>query len=1647
MKASPTMSPGGGRGRFDLPNISASVNGNDRVTSAASTPYVTKGARGFRRGLDSPFLSPETSRGWGFTGTGSPLRGAGIDVADGEYSGMWTTGSAPRSTREALLMEHQEELARVLREQVALLASQRVAMISMQVEAASHADELRRARGGEVAPGAMVPNGRRFSRPPTPRVYDAEGVGGHDEFQSLRVSSGVGVGTETGYAATRRRTGVTPGNLGTNDGGGSGANASNIARAATAEGEARSLSDGAWSSSKPSATRMASAPEFRAGEAAAALHPFTADSRRPHVDSGNPSGVTSASTRPGTTGGRMLTAMSNSQSNFASAPACAFSSISVSASGMTPLPGQTSAADDRPNTAQPTASAGVGGRAHGKYGARAFSTGQPGAGPYLPNSVHSRSVAVQACATPWTRFYFPSVEQPNTGSPMLRHFDVFSADTRSVASGQPTELHSTHAFYGHSVPPFAQDMYTKMYFTTQLDQPVDHKSRDKWPRINAAEDEQQHRSLKSKSLHHDPKSNANLCMPESKEARVEIVKFLFFLTGLEPRNKEDESQLHRLRNAMLHHCATHMHEVGSTAAAQMEVRARELQADLQAQIVTAQEQVTLQVVHVEAELKLKYGTRLRVQKKLSSAVRSITRSIGRQQLGAEKQESSELLQRLYTAEARSEEADKQLEEIGKELDEHVQREIQREGEAKAAKQQTEELTRGLEMANERTHTAEATLKEKREEHANQVAAANEASEVAAAREKTLVTANGINMIKLRGDMETLRRNTVVKLKRKDEQWQGQVDHMHSEFEKVREVGGGGGGDASATAKLYFSSFVAAKSASGSGEAEQEVQLRTTEIKVDAMAVDAVAMDAASMDSVATDATTIDAVDMDATKVADLRGEVFDLNEQLRLMHTLVEEKDRKLKEVSQRAVEKQAELHREMRAKIEALTGELTSAATAASDKMDGQGAAEIELRDELARVKNDLVATEEALVNRVDEAGQMQRDTALALTQTKMTSLALNAKVQANEAKHMADNSEGAAAAAAALDEERQRAHTMALGLNQMHELLKEANRELTAMREAKVEREAADSDRLKRIREQTLVAGDDQMKQMVDLREYVAELERKAATDKVDSTAASNRLRRLWQAAAELTRIKLEASGAQAAAALAIEAAAEVGDAAAAHDIASGGVGTAGVSEEEEDAANAANAATAATAANATCARKNAPLKVRQAADIINQGAAAAVSMDPSMAVRALASLDPETSSDVFAKLSPDELGPIFAAAGAFQAANSPPGQTIVGSGGIVDNDDKDGSSGQELSGLDFLMAQAAAAAANTAEYRGAILSAFASAVAASILPEKAARALEVAARLSPGDTATFLHAMPPVFAASALGLLMPASAAEMLEAFIMAASTLIHSAHDDGSGRGLLETTARLVNALTPQAAAAVFEQLPSGVAAMICEHLPAVFIAHAVAYMSATCAAGIIVLLPDSKFAVEIISLVDPASHTAAVLSAMKLTKAVEVVSALSPKVALDVFTASLVPSSMATIIDAVTVEGTGGASIVAAAVFLVGDVERGVHEQQVAAVLSETNAATAGAVLCAGALSGNADRAAAVAALMKQPSAALALATAVKLDGKRKPLAAAVLAAMPVDAAAKLVNAAPHAVAADILAAYPPHVAISIIATGEAVPHA
>jgi hypothetical protein len=161
---------------------------------------------------------------------------------------------------------------------------------------------------------------------------------------------------------------------------------------------------------------------------------------------------------------------------------------------------------------------------------------------------------------------------------------------------------------------------------------------------------------------------------------------------------------------------------------------------------------------------------------------------------------------------------------------------------------------------------------------------------------------------------------------------------------------------------------------------------------------------------------------------------------------------------------------------------------------------------------------------------------------------------------------------------------------------------------------------------------------------------------------------------------------------------------------------------------------------------------------------------------------------------------------------------------------------------------------------------------------------------------------------------------------------------------------------------------------------------------------------------------------------------------------SPKLALGILTASLAPKKMAAIIDEgggyTSRDGVGGAGVLAAAVFAMGDAKRREHDPKVAAVLSAASAEAAGAVVCAGAAAGNADRAAAVVALMDLPANSRALAAAAAADGgKSRPLVSLVLAAMPVEPAARLVSRATYADAAVILATYPPDVAVAIISTG------
>lgn len=1140
----------------------------------------------------------------------------------------------------------------------------------------------------------------------------------------------------------------------------------------------------------------------------------------------------------------------------------------------------------------------------------------------------------------------------------MRHFDVYGAsDTASVVDTRyPTELRSTRAFYGESIPAFAQDMYTKMYYTTQLDRPTEAASREKWPLITTERMSQMEgvSSEASKSLNIDPTSDLNLCAPENEDARLELVTFLFFLAGLESRTAEDEPQLHRLRNAMLHYCATHMHEAGAAARVLFEEKEKELRENLRLQIEAAQERLRLEVAQIEAEMAEKTDKKLGAQKRLGSAVASITKSIGLKRLDDEKLEKYRALERAEAAEARTAEVEARLEQTLKERDEVARSGRLWEGEAKAFKEKAEGLSIRLGETEERLQDTEKALTRTNEAAAEAAEAAAAKVEAMTAHEKNLIASHEIQLMRLRGDIKTLRKNTVAKLKHKDELWQAQVDQLRAALSRT----GGTLGNTSAAATRLFSI------------------VNTARLKK-AMETDQARHPRASEEGGASE------------ELHELRGEVYELKEKLRVAHDEVVEKERMLKEQTRRAVEKQAELRKEMRMKILELTGEKDKDVAAAQALRSKEA---YELRQELDMVKEDLIMTEEALVDRIDEAGRLQRETAYSKAQTKMASLLLTAKSFTMRADQGASTSESAAAELAELEEEASRVESMAGALSAMQDQMREADEEMTKLREAKSSMEAAADDRLRKMRESMEAMGDDQVTQIVGLREYVAELEGKAAADAADRMAAE----------AELARVKEEAREARAEA-RAMAVAAKAGDAESAREIVESGSASGVVQGQiaKEDAAEAASRAALAFT------REHAPRDVREAASLISGGASAAASMDPSMVARALASLDAATSSDVFAELRPEEIGPSIAFAGGLHR---------------LARKTDDGEEAEE----DIRSATAEEA------YIAAVLPALAAAVSASTSPENAAKALEAAVRTEAAATAAFVRSLPAHFAAGSLAFVPPALTAQMLE------KSIAWMRPEDDTA--VVDQTAELMGAVTPSVCAAVFEQLSSGVATQISQRLPSQYLARVFAATSATCASAIVARLPEMTLAAEAIALVDPPMHAAAVLTAMKPGEGIEVVRGLvarSANVALRVFAASLVPERMAAIVDA-AVAG-GAVRDVAAAFFSPGDVKRPVNDVKVAAILSKAKPEAAGAVLCAGASQGNAAHAADVASQMEAPSAALALAHAVS-DGKSRAHVVAILSVMRTEDAAALLSRAPNTAAPIILASFPPRIAVAIIAT-------
>ena len=112
-----------------------------------------------------------------------------------------------------------------------------------------------------------------------------------------------------------------------------------------------------------------------------------------------------------------------------------------------------------------------------------------------------------------------------------------------------------------------------------------------------------------------------------------------------------------------------------------------------------------------------------------------------------------------------------------------------------------------------------------------------------------------------------------------------------------------------------------------------------------------------------------------------------------------------------------------------------------------------------------------------MDEAGQLQRETAFAKAQTKMTSLALNAKLKAEEAMRNASNSKEAAAVAA-LEDERRRVEMLSMQMNEMRDQMHRANEETT---EAAALRHRPSRTALKTMRENFFAVSDAQIEEIV--------------------------------------------------------------------------------------------------------------------------------------------------------------------------------------------------------------------------------------------------------------------------------------------------------------------------------------------------------------------------------------------------------------------------------------------------------------------------------------------------------------------------------------------------------------------------------------
>ncbi|KAK3283424.1 hypothetical protein CYMTET_8876 [Cymbomonas tetramitiformis] len=181
---------------------------------------------------------------------------------------------------------------------------------------------------------------------------------------------------------------------------------------------------------------------------------------------------------------------------------------------------------------------------------------QPGNGPFMPGSVATRSMAVQAGAMEWTRYFFPkfNCQENSSKNSFFKHFDVCILEP-------PPENHPEVTLVT-PVPFWLGEHWDRLYFSHHKRKPNDTAFNTAFPKVNL------HRSEDITF------SGKNILESESVDKRIQIEDFMKLVARMHTRSLDDMPALCALQAGLLWYVAGQLEGIG--LAAEEAYRLREL---------------------------------------------------------------------------------------------------------------------------------------------------------------------------------------------------------------------------------------------------------------------------------------------------------------------------------------------------------------------------------------------------------------------------------------------------------------------------------------------------------------------------------------------------------------------------------------------------------------------------------------------------------------------------------------------------------------------------------------------------------------------------------------------------------------------------------------------------------------------------------------------------------------------------------------------------------------------------------------------------------------------------------------------------------------------------------------------------------------